>query len=64
MDLYRPSLPSVVGNEGVGRVLAIGRGVDHLNVGDHVLVPLYVVAYLVGPEIANTRKEPRLVVDK
>src|SRR2546425_6825275 len=26
----RPSLPSVVGNEGVGRVLAIGRGVDHL----------------------------------
>ncbi len=25
----RPSLPSV-GNEGVGRVLAIGRGVDHL----------------------------------
>ena len=63
MDLYRPSLPRVVGNEGVGRVLAIGRGVDHLNVGD-VLVPLYVVAYLVGPEIANTRKEPRLVVDK
>src|SRR2546428_9109882 len=37
----RPSLPSVVGNEGVGRVLAIGRGVDHLNVGDRVLVPLY-----------------------
>jgi NADPH:quinone reductase-like Zn-dependent oxidoreductase len=28
----RPSLPSVVGNEGVGRVLAIGRGVDHLKV--------------------------------
>jgi NADPH:quinone reductase-like Zn-dependent oxidoreductase len=26
----RPSLPSVVGNEGVGRVLALGRGVDHL----------------------------------
>src|SRR5207244_471734 len=31
----------VVGNEGVGRVLAIGRGVDHLKVGDRVLVPLY-----------------------
>jgi NADPH:quinone reductase-like Zn-dependent oxidoreductase len=28
----RPSLPSVVGNEGAGRVLAIGRGVDHLKV--------------------------------
>src|SRR4030095_9870905 len=25
----RPSLPSVVGNEGVGRVLAIGRGRHH-----------------------------------
>src|SRR2546425_3667065 len=37
----RPSLPSVVGNEGLGRVLAIGRGVDHLKVGDRVLVPLY-----------------------
>src|ERR1700756_3181083 len=37
----RPSLPSVVGNEGVGRVLAIGRGVEHLKVGDRVLVPLY-----------------------
>src|SRR5258706_465312 len=36
----RPSLPSVVGNEGVGRVLATGRGVDHLKVGDRVLVPL------------------------
>jgi NADPH:quinone reductase-like Zn-dependent oxidoreductase len=37
----RPALPSVVGNEGVGRVLAMGRGVDHLKVGDRVLVPLY-----------------------
>src|SRR5204862_6212534 len=37
----RPALPSVVGNEGVGRVLAIGRGIDHLKVGDRVLVPLY-----------------------
>src|SRR5258705_9075055 len=37
----RPSLPSVVGNEGVGRVLAIGRGVDHLKVDDRVRLPLY-----------------------
>ena len=42
----RPSLPSVVGNEGVGRVLAIGRGVDHLKVGDRVLVPLYSGSWL------------------
>ena len=25
---FRPSLPSVIGNEGVGRILAVGRGVD------------------------------------
>src|SRR5258707_5573759 len=37
----RPSLPSVVGNEGVGRVLAIGRVVYPLKVGDRMLVPLY-----------------------
>ncbi len=37
----RPSLPSVVGNEGVGRVLAVGSGVTHLKVGDRVLIPLY-----------------------
>src|SRR5258708_18746618 len=37
----RPSLPSVVGNEGVGRVLAVGSGVEHLKVGDPVLIPLY-----------------------
>src|SRR4029450_2537897 len=37
----RPSLPSVVGNEGMGRVLALGRGVDPRKVGDRVLVPLY-----------------------
>src|SRR4029434_1417807 len=36
-----PSLPRVVGYEGVGGVLAMGRGVDHLKVGDRVLLPLY-----------------------
>ena len=34
----RPSLPSVAGNEGVGRVLALGSGVEHLKIGDHVLI--------------------------
>ena len=34
------SMPITVGNEGVGRVLAIGTGVGHLKVGDRVLVPL------------------------
>lgn len=41
----RPSLPSIVGNEGVGRVLAIGSGVEHLKVGDRVLIPLYAFSW-------------------
>jgi NADPH:quinone reductase-like Zn-dependent oxidoreductase len=41
----RPSLPSVVGNEGVGRILAIGDGVEHLKVGDRVLIPLYAFSW-------------------
>jgi len=41
----RPSLPSVVGNEGVGRILAVGSDVEHLKVGDRVLVPLYAFSW-------------------
>jgi NADPH:quinone reductase-like Zn-dependent oxidoreductase len=41
----RPSLPSIVGNEGVGRVLAVGGGVEHLTVGDRVLLPLYAFSW-------------------
>jgi NADPH:quinone reductase-like Zn-dependent oxidoreductase len=41
----RPSLPSIVGNEGVGRVLAVGSGVEHLEVGDRVLIPLYAFSW-------------------
>jgi NADPH:quinone reductase-like Zn-dependent oxidoreductase len=37
----RPSLPSILGNEGVGRVLAVGGGVEHLKIGDRVLRPLF-----------------------
>jgi NADPH:quinone reductase-like Zn-dependent oxidoreductase len=36
----RPPLPTVIGNEGVGRVLAIGLGVESVKVGDRVLAPL------------------------
>jgi len=36
---YRPKLPSVMGTEGVGRVVAIGSGVKHLKHGDRTLVP-------------------------
>src|SRR5271167_4743583 len=36
----RPALPTVIGNEGVGRVLALGAGVKNVKVGDRVLPPL------------------------
>src|SRR5258708_24116571 len=41
----RPSLRSVVGSEGVGRGLAVGSGVEHLKVGDRVLIPLYAFSW-------------------
>ncbi len=34
-----PELPSVIGNEGVGTVLALGAGVTKVKVGDRVLIP-------------------------
>src|SRR6266566_1842884 len=42
MGIYavRPALPTVIGNEGVGRVLDVGPGVNDVEVGDRVLVPL------------------------
>src|ERR1700732_4232175 len=36
---HRPKLPSVMGTEGVGRVVAVGAGVKHLKQGDRTLVP-------------------------
>jgi NADPH:quinone reductase-like Zn-dependent oxidoreductase len=41
----RPTVPSVVGNEGVGRILAAGRDVRDLQVGDRVLIPLYAFSW-------------------
>ncbi len=34
-----PSLPAGLGNEGVGRILSVGEEVNHLKVGDRVLLP-------------------------
>jgi NADPH:quinone reductase-like Zn-dependent oxidoreductase len=42
---YRPKLPSVMGTEGVGRVIAVGAGVKHLKQGDRTLVPYPVPAW-------------------
>src|SRR5215470_586333 len=36
----RPPLPAVIGNEGVGRVLAVGPGVKSVKAGDRALAPL------------------------
>jgi NADPH:quinone reductase-like Zn-dependent oxidoreductase len=35
----RPKLPSIVGNEGAGKVFAVGDGVQNVKVGDRVVVP-------------------------
>jgi NADPH:quinone reductase-like Zn-dependent oxidoreductase len=35
----RPALPAVFGTEGVAKVIDLGAGVEHLKVGDIVLVP-------------------------
>ncbi len=36
---HRPELPAGAGLEGVGRVVALGAGVEHLKIGDRVLLP-------------------------
>src|SRR5579864_3731576 len=36
----RPALPTVIGNEAVGRVLDVGPGVRNVELGDRVLAPL------------------------
>src|SRR5258707_12809987 len=35
----QPKLPSVVGNEGAGIVLAVGDGVQNVKAGDRVVIP-------------------------
>ena len=34
-----PALPAIVGTEGFGRVLVVGRDVENVKVGDRVLAP-------------------------
>src|ERR1700751_842682 len=35
----KPQLPSTVGNEGAGKVLAVGDAVENVRVGDRVVIP-------------------------
>lgn len=37
--VVQPKLPSVVGNEGAGKVLAVGDGVQNVKIGDRVVIP-------------------------
>lgn len=39
---WRPELPATMGNEGVGKVLAIGEGVTAVKAGDRVILPFTV----------------------
>ena len=41
----QPKLPSVVGNEGAGKVLAVGDGVLNVKTGDRVVVPFGVFSW-------------------
>ncbi len=36
-----PTVPGSVGNEGVGRIIGLGANVDHLAIGDRVLLPTF-----------------------
>jgi NADPH:quinone reductase-like Zn-dependent oxidoreductase len=44
-ELLRPPLPRVLGNEGIGRIIEVGSGVDTVKVGDLVVLPLLAGAW-------------------
>jgi NADPH:quinone reductase-like Zn-dependent oxidoreductase len=39
---WRPELPAIMGNEGGGKVIAVGEGVSSVKVGDRVVLPFTV----------------------
>src|ERR1700738_4067244 len=55
---YRPKLPSVMGTEGVGRVVAVGGGVKHLKPGDRPLVPCPAPAWAQRSKVDPRRLRP------
>jgi len=44
-QLLRPPLPRILGNEGIGRIVEVGSGVDAVEVGDLVALPLLAGAW-------------------
>ena len=55
---HRPKLPSVMGTEGVGRIVAVGAGVKHLKQGDRTLVPYPAPAWAERIRADATRLRP------
>src|SRR6202045_1368963 len=55
---YRPKLPSVMGTEGVGRVIAVGNRVKHLKPGDRTLVPYPAPAWAERIKVDASRLRP------
>jgi NADPH:quinone reductase-like Zn-dependent oxidoreductase len=55
---HRPKLPSVMGTEGVGRVIAVGGGVKHLKQGDRTLVPYPAPAWAERIKVDAIRLRP------
>src|SRR5256885_4992045 len=55
---YRPKLPSVMGTEGVGRVIAVGSSVRHLKQGDRTLVPYPAPAWAERIKVNASRLRP------
>src|SRR5580700_11242320 len=49
-----PKLPSTLGLEGVGRIIAIGEGVESLAIGDPVLTPIFMPSWCERLTIAAT----------
>src|SRR5258708_21032833 len=43
--LIQPPLPLVLGNEGIGRIVEVGSGVDTVEVGDLIVLPLLAGAW-------------------
>src|SRR3981189_403383 len=55
---YRPKLPSVMGTEGVGRVVAVGGGAKHLKPGARTRVPYPAPAWAERIKVDASRLRP------